>query len=324
MPTNLSASDQSILNAGTQIASTAINAISTANTNANYRDIANSIYAKERKDALEDWYRTNEYNSPEQQMRRLRQAGLNPNLVYGSGAATTEAKVMNNPSYQKPQQVAPQIDLSGIGESINMYNNIKTQQLQQQNLQQQIELGEKQKALLDQKITDTMFSALNKERDVSMKDLNIDIRKETSEALKQMPYAQLENYRVERKLKYEDIGIKKMYRNYQEEILKSQLAVQKANMDKTVMETTFLDKSFNDRLLNITANNYNKNIATDLLKWKRDTEGERIKEIKEKIKGIQNTNRISEKDADYYELDGITNAIIRLLGVTGTKGRRSR
>jgi len=32
---------------------------------------------------LENWHRQNAYNDPQEQMRRLKEAGLNPNLVYG-------------------------------------------------------------------------------------------------------------------------------------------------------------------------------------------------------------------------------------------------
>lgn len=46
-----------------------------------------------RQFQVDMWNRTNEYNSPEQQMQRLQAAGLNPNLVYGgntvANAATT-------------------------------------------------------------------------------------------------------------------------------------------------------------------------------------------------------------------------------------------
>lgn len=38
---------------------------------------------------LEQWNRENEYNLPTAQMARLKAAGLNPNLVYGSGGAST-------------------------------------------------------------------------------------------------------------------------------------------------------------------------------------------------------------------------------------------
>ena len=41
--------------------------------------------------ALEDWEKANQYNSPAQQMQRLKEAGLNPHLIYGSGSATSNA-----------------------------------------------------------------------------------------------------------------------------------------------------------------------------------------------------------------------------------------
>ena len=44
---------------------------------------------------LEAWNRTNAYNHPLEQMNRLRQAGLNPNLIYGRGADNTAAAISN-------------------------------------------------------------------------------------------------------------------------------------------------------------------------------------------------------------------------------------
>lgn len=43
-------------------------------------------YKRQREDALTDFHMANAYNSPKEQMNRLREAGLNPNLVYGKGA----------------------------------------------------------------------------------------------------------------------------------------------------------------------------------------------------------------------------------------------
>ena len=40
---------------------------------------------------LEQWNRENYYNAPTAQMARLKAAGLNPNLVYGSGAVNQSA-----------------------------------------------------------------------------------------------------------------------------------------------------------------------------------------------------------------------------------------
>ena len=41
--------------------------------------------------SLEQWNRENEYNKPINQMARLKEAGLNPNLVYGNGAQSVSA-----------------------------------------------------------------------------------------------------------------------------------------------------------------------------------------------------------------------------------------
>lgn len=67
-------------------------------------DAANSAYESNRQDSLNKqafnrqnsaqwafWHANNDYNSPKSQMQRLEEAGLNPNLVYGNGAATHQA-----------------------------------------------------------------------------------------------------------------------------------------------------------------------------------------------------------------------------------------
>lgn len=46
------------------------------------------------------WHKANEYNSPREQMARLKGAGLNPNMIYGSGSATGNTSTAT-PSYSK-------------------------------------------------------------------------------------------------------------------------------------------------------------------------------------------------------------------------------
>lgn len=66
------------------------------------RFMAEYQYSKD----LESWNRNNQYNSPEQQMIRLKAAGLNPNLV---GGATQSGNAKEMPKYQ-----APTADYTGI------------------------------------------------------------------------------------------------------------------------------------------------------------------------------------------------------------------
>lgn len=96
------------------------------------------MYGVQRADALSDWNMMNAYNSPEQQMQRFKEAGLNPNLIYGQqneGATvrSTEAKGWN------PETP----DLSGIGRAaqggIQAYQDITLQQETVKNMQAQRE-----------------------------------------------------------------------------------------------------------------------------------------------------------------------------------------
>lgn len=47
------------------------------------------------------WNRQNLYNSPKEQMKRLQQAGLNPNLVYGGGSGGASGTATNAPNFEK-------------------------------------------------------------------------------------------------------------------------------------------------------------------------------------------------------------------------------
>jgi len=66
--------------------------------NINNRKLANNAQNFE----LEMWNKSNEYNSPQAQMARLKSAGLNPNLVYGSGT------VSGNSSSSRPNAHVPE------------------------------------------------------------------------------------------------------------------------------------------------------------------------------------------------------------------------
>lgn len=97
------------------------------------------MYGKQRQDALADWNMQNAYNSPEQQMQRLKEAGLNPNLVYGNGA---DATVGGPPRATNAEAWRPETpNFSGIGEAakagIAAYQDFTLQNEQVKNMQAQ-------------------------------------------------------------------------------------------------------------------------------------------------------------------------------------------
>lgn len=79
------------------------------------------------KRSIEDWRRQNKYNDPSAQMARLKAAGLNPNMIYGSGtaAATGSGAPASPPKYSPADQEyniqAPSSALS----MLSQYQNIE-------------------------------------------------------------------------------------------------------------------------------------------------------------------------------------------------------
>jgi hypothetical protein len=74
-----------VIAAGASLVGSAIN--KSAQSSANSQNLSLAKYQNMWN--LQQWNRENEYNHPTAQMSRLRSAGLNPNLVYGSGTQTT-------------------------------------------------------------------------------------------------------------------------------------------------------------------------------------------------------------------------------------------
>jgi len=75
---------------------------------------------------IQNWKMQNEYNSPAQQMQRLKEAGLNPNLVYGKGAVGNSA---SQPApYQKAKSISRELrplNTSGPLDVLAKYHGVR-------------------------------------------------------------------------------------------------------------------------------------------------------------------------------------------------------
>ncbi len=86
------------------------------------------------------WNMNNAYNAPSAQMQRLKDAGLNPNLVYGNGSvgnsssAPTAATAPTMQAYQMPQNMFG--DLSSAMDSVLKAAQIKKTEQETENLNQ--------------------------------------------------------------------------------------------------------------------------------------------------------------------------------------------
>lgn len=87
-----------IVAAGIAAASAAGNIYAQGKMNKKTREWNEKMYGRQREDALADWNAQNFYNSPAEQMKRLKEAKLNPNLVYENGATSTASSVRSSDS----------------------------------------------------------------------------------------------------------------------------------------------------------------------------------------------------------------------------------
>lgn len=96
------------------------------------------MYGIQRRDALADYHAQNLYNSPAAQMARLRDAGLNPNLVYGNGADAQGGTVRSTESKGWSPQ-APSISGAAAAGTMGMlsYQDLKIKEATASNLIEQ-------------------------------------------------------------------------------------------------------------------------------------------------------------------------------------------
>uniref|UniRef100_A0AAU8AXX7 DNA pilot protein n=1 Tax=Dulem virus 108 TaxID=3145585 RepID=A0AAU8AXX7_9VIRU len=98
---------------------------------------------------LQMWNLQNAYNSPTQQMARLRSAGLNPNLVYGSGVTGNSAG--STPQYQpadiKRAELSPYRGWNqGLTDAVSNFLAFRSNRAQVENMEAQNSLIRQQTA----------------------------------------------------------------------------------------------------------------------------------------------------------------------------------
>ena len=124
------------ITSGAMLLGAGINALSTSKQNQKQREWNEKMYGIQRADALADWQRQNEYNSPLQQMQRLKEAGLNPNLVYGKGADAMAQGPIRSTHVKSWNPTAPQVNLAPVAETLGRYYDYKLKEAQTNNVQQ--------------------------------------------------------------------------------------------------------------------------------------------------------------------------------------------
>lgn len=132
------------------------------------RKQAETDYQQQRADALADWNRQNEYDHPMQQMQRLKEAGLNPHLVYGNGAVGNTSSNINNVRKDSANNETPQINTD------SMYNYIDLEAKKAQ-----IDLLKEQKDLISQDIIYRAVQTANTSQQTMHDQFNLGLKQQT-------------------------------------------------------------------------------------------------------------------------------------------------
>lgn len=125
--------------AGAQAGGSFLNSQAQAQQNMQSQEFSRVMYEKQRRDNIEFWQMQNEYNSPQAQMKRFQEAGLNPHLIYGQGNPGN-ASPISTPDVQSPSFRSPEwgnaISAGGLS-YINAIYDLDIKQAQIENLRAQ-------------------------------------------------------------------------------------------------------------------------------------------------------------------------------------------
>lgn len=149
-----------VAGAASSLLGTGANAYATGRLNKKNRKFQKELYEQQRADNERQWHMTNQYNTPLSQMNRLKEAGLNPMLMYGSGAggAGNAGSTPTSATFQNYEDKPPNFDFSSLGG----YIGFRQQAAQTDNTRANTRLLAVQEDKLRADIANTTIDTINK------------------------------------------------------------------------------------------------------------------------------------------------------------------
>ena len=243
--------DAGLLSAGSNALSQGINAVATGTTNRANRRHAEKMMEWEVNANRQNWQMQNEYNHPKQQMQRLKEAGLNPNLVYGNGAVATGGQI-SSASGRSPQGQAPQFDLGGI---VSGYLDAEAKKVQIDNANEVNKNLKTERALKEAQINKTNQDVINNVWDLSRRQGLAPYQLTALKTSIDQQLANIQNTNTRTDLTTAQIGQTKAQTNMIIDQNARQAQMQPYNIKKIVQETALqlqntLQKEYQNKNLN--------------------------------------------------------------------------
>ena len=259
------------------------------------------VYERNRTDALADWNRQNEYNSPQEQMRRFKAAGLNPNLIYGSATSSPSAPIKQSESGSFTP-IVPKVDPSQIGDTVNTYFNVLKQKAEISNLEA---TNEQIKANTNYLQLKAVTEGSMPENVKSKTDLNIENSKKSNAQthLTQLQDSQLsELFPIVKQIKTNTaLNLLASTDNY------------KANTSNLNARTKTEDQTREAKVQKAYADIYNVKMNSLLKEYQQETENQKKKKLEQEIINLKSKGDILDKDNTYYETGAIKNLILDIM-----------
>lgn len=157
------------------------NSFGQARLNKKNRQWSEKMYNKQYNDNLAFWAMQNQYNSPQAQMQRFQEAGLNPNLIYGQGNSGN-AGAVQTPDIQGTDQRNPEwgAAFTGAAGGINAFYDNRIKQATTNNLEEQNNVIIQEGLLKEAQILNTIASTDATKFDLSQRQRLADISAEAA------------------------------------------------------------------------------------------------------------------------------------------------
>lgn len=176
-----------LIGAGASILGNVLNNNAVSSANQQNQQFQERMYGLQRAASLSDWHMQNQYNSPQAQMQRYKDAGLNPNLIYGQSNTAAPVRSTESPRMQfQPKQY----DLASIIPM--MYDLIKTQ-AQTNNLEAQSKLAAQATAVKAAQEAGQLVLNRRNEVGVNADQLKLDIARNLAPVTLEMERGKLHN-----------------------------------------------------------------------------------------------------------------------------------
>ena len=226
------------------------------------KDFWNYTNMVTRTQAIQDRDFANSYNSPEAQMRRYREAGLNPNLIYGNASNMPSAQVRGSESQQG--NLSPvRIDPNMIGSAINQYFDVMRSRQEINNMKKQADVLDSIKHLNDNKaLTELLRPGWIKSQIESM-DTKTDLGKQSLDYKSQLFPGQL--------------SMQELLHNKVRQEINTSITQQEFNNAKTQTENELRQGRYDLMQANI-----------DLTKARKEGTYQQIKESEQKVLNLIN------------------------------------